>query len=71
VALYALDWDNQGRRQRIDIVDADTQALLDTQSINSFREGRYLVWNLRGHVIIRLTNLGPANAVASGLFFGN
>src|SRR5262249_13630658 len=31
--------------------------------------GQYLVWNLAGHVTIRVTNKGAANAVASGVWF--
>ncbi len=70
VALYALDWDNYPRTQRIDVVDASTNALLDSRTISNFSQGQYLVWNLKGHVKINLTNLAGANAVASGLFFG-
>jgi hypothetical protein len=70
VALYQLDWDNGGRSERIDILDATTGALLDTETTSSFAGGQYLVWNLSGHVIIRVTNLSGDNAVVSGLFFG-
>jgi len=71
VALYALDFDTSNRRsEKIDILDAHG-ALLDTRPVSSFTGGQYLVWNLSGHVIVRVTNTTPAfNAVASGLFFG-
>ena len=71
VALYMLDWDNYlGRTQRVDILDA-SNTVLDTRSIGSFTGGIYLVWNLSGHVIIRITNTNPSsNAVLSGIFFG-
>jgi hypothetical protein len=72
VALYLLDWDvfGGGRTQRVEILDAN-DTLLDTRTVSAFVTGQYLVWNLRGHVIVRITNTNPsANAVVSGLFFG-
>jgi hypothetical protein len=71
VALYLLDYDlyGGGRTQRVDIVDG-TGKVLDTRVVSGFSGGRYLVWNLSGHVVIRLTNTNPAaNAVLSGIFF--
>ena len=72
VAFYLLDWDNYtgGRTQRMDVLDATTNAVLDTRSVSSFTGGQYLVWNISGHVIIRITNTNAAaNAVISGIFF--
>jgi hypothetical protein len=71
VALYCLDWDTPAARaNRIDVLDATTKAVLDTRTTSGFVNGRYLVWNLKGHVILRVTNVGQSNAVVSGLFFG-
>ena len=70
VALYGLDWDYGGRAETIDILNVSTGALLDTRSLTGFSKGQYLVWNLTGHVKIRVTVTGGPNAVASGLFFG-
>jgi hypothetical protein len=71
VAAYLLDWDNSnGRTERVDVIDANN-TLLDTRSVSNFRGGQYLIWNLSGHVILRVTNTNaPSNAVISGLFFG-
>lgn len=72
VALYLVDWDNYngGRTERIDILDGNG-TLLDTRSASKFVSGEYLVWNLSGHVVIRITNTNPqSNAVISGVFFG-
>jgi hypothetical protein len=44
--------------------------VLDTQNVSSFVQGKYLVWNLSGHVKITLANNGGRNAVASALLFG-
>jgi len=70
VALYMLDWDNNSRTQRVDLLDYTTGVSLDSRSVSGFSAGQYLVWNLKGHVTIQVTNLGGVNAVASGIFFG-
>jgi hypothetical protein len=70
-AIYMLDWDyyGGGRTQRVEILDANNN-VLDTRMVSGFAGGQYLVWNLSGHVTIRVTNTNPnANAVVSGLFF--
>ncbi|HEY3455101.1 MAG TPA: malectin domain-containing carbohydrate-binding protein, partial [Bryobacteraceae bacterium] len=69
LALYAMDYDNSGRSQRIDIVDPVTGSVLDSRTMSGFAAGQYLVWNLSGHVTIQLTQLAGPNAVSSGLFF--
>jgi hypothetical protein len=44
--------------------------VLNTQSLtSSFNGGVYLVWNVTGHVKLRVTLTAGANPVASGLFF--
>ena len=70
VALYFVDFDNAGRSQRIDVLNATTLAVLDTRTLGNFTGGQYLVWNVQGNVKFRITRLGAANAVLSGLFFG-
>ena len=70
LAVYSLDWYTGGsRKQTISILDGATNAVLDSQDVSSFQDGKYLVWNLTGHVILRLTNTSAINAVISGLFF--
>ncbi|MGA2716829.1 MAG: hypothetical protein ABSG41_27385, partial [Bryobacteraceae bacterium] len=69
VALYALDWDYLGRAERVDVLDASSSAVLDTRTISGFSGGQYLVWNLKGHVTLKITLTGGLNAVVSGLFF--
>ncbi len=69
LALYALDFDNLGRREQIQISDETSGAVLDTETLSSFSGGVYLVWQITGNVVITVTNLGPANAVVNGLFF--
>src|SRR5262249_34865838 len=69
-ALYALEWDNRGRSEAIQTVDATTEAVLDPRNISSFTNGIYLIWNISGHVRINVICTGGDNAVVSGVFFG-
>lgn len=70
VALYALDWDNQGRAESVAIQDANSGTTLDTESVSNFTNGTYLVWTITGHVTVVVTNTAGPNAVISGIFFG-
>jgi hypothetical protein len=68
VSFYFLDATSSGRQQRIDVVDRNTGAVLDTRSIANFANGVYLTWEIAGNVSIRLSPTA-VNAVASGIFF--
>ena len=68
LAIYCMDWDNSGRSQTIDILDANNN-VLDTRSMSSFVGGKYLVWNVTGHVKIRATGLSSV-PVIEGIFLG-
>jgi hypothetical protein len=68
-ALYALDWDNRGRSEQIQITNAATGTILDTQTISSFAGGVYLQWEVSGNIMIRINRISGVNAVISGLFF--
>ena len=69
LALYALDWDKGSRSEQIQISNASTGAVLDTESISSFSNGIYLQWAVSGNLAIKVTHSGGTNAVISGLFF--
>jgi hypothetical protein len=69
LALYFLDWDTNGRIEKISIMDAGSGALLDSQTIANFHSGTYAVWNMQGHVLVQLSYAAGPNAVVSGLFF--
>jgi hypothetical protein len=82
IAFYFLDWDSSGapagRVERVDAMDATTGAVLDTHTLgqangdpnsaDGFNGGKYVAWNVRGHVKFTITNLN-SNAVLSGVFF--
>jgi hypothetical protein len=69
IALYCLDWPSWSRTQRIDIVDAATGAILNSQTLSAFNSGKYLVWSITGHVKIKATAITGHNALVSGVFF--
>jgi alpha-L-rhamnosidase len=69
LALYLVDWDSVARVQELEVVNSATNKALDRRAISGFTRGEYLVWNLRGHVSIRIRKIAGANAVVSGLFF--
>ena len=68
LALYALDFDNMGRSEEIQLLSASTGAVLDTETISSFSDGVYLQWTVTGSVVIKVTKLAGPNAVLSGIF---
>ena len=67
--LYAVDWDNQGRAETIQIADANTGTILDSRSIASFVNGTYLVWDISGSVVIKVIGTSGPNGVVSAVFF--
>jgi hypothetical protein len=68
VAFYCLDFEGAGRSQRMDVFDAATNTLLDTRTIGGFSSGAYVNWTITGNVRVRVTRVGNANAVVSGVF---
>jgi len=70
VGFYVVDWDSTSRTETLEVHDAATNALLDSRIVSGFHDGRYVIWNLRGHVTVRVVSNAGVNAVVSGLFFG-
>jgi hypothetical protein len=82
VAFYFLDWDSYGspagRVERVDAKDVTTGTTLDSRSLGQpsgdtnpadrFNGGKYVLWDVRGHVRFTITNLN-SSAVLSGHFF--
>lgn len=68
VSMYFFDASASGRQQRIELINRDTGANLDSRSLTDFSKGVYLTWDITGNVSIRLTPT-TVNAVVSGLFF--
>jgi hypothetical protein len=70
VALYAVDWDSNGRTETVELLDSSTGTVLDTRTLTAFTGGQYLVWNLSGHIVFRIAKTSGPNAVVSGIFIG-
>ncbi len=68
VALYLMDWDALGRAVKVEVRDAETDAVLDTQSVAEFKNGKYLIWNIKGQTSFHFISTGKANATVSGVF---
>jgi hypothetical protein len=77
VALYFLDWLANNRTENVAILDASSQAVLSTQQVTAYTLGKYLVWNLTGHLLIKITEVipdpqhDPSSVSLNGLFFGS
>jgi hypothetical protein len=69
VSFYALDWDALNRAERIDVFDGTTGALLHSQNVAGFQDGKYLSYDVKGNTLFRFVRTGAANAVVSGMFF--
>lgn len=74
IALYFLDYDHKGEKNKVEIKDATFGDTLDAQTFSGFGDGQYGVWTVKGHVQIIVTNAAPgatnSQATVSGLFFG-
>ena len=69
LALYICDWDNHGRNETISLLDASSQTVLSSQAFANFQNGVYGVWNVKGHVVILITNSsGNFNSLLNGIF---
>ncbi len=69
VAVYFLDWDANNRETRVEVADAVTGEILDSHEMTEYIEGKYLVWEIQGHVVINIIHVASSNSVISGLFF--
>jgi hypothetical protein len=70
LSAYLLDYNKRNRGETVQVLNANTGAVLDTRSVSDFTGGKYLTWTLSGHVRLRFANsAGSLNAVLSGLFF--
>ncbi len=68
LALYFLDWDTTARSEQVQLTNAATGTVLNTQTVSSFNSGVYLTFAVSGNVNITFTHLTGLNAVLSGLF---
>src|SRR5262249_55914087 len=69
IELYVLDYDHKNRGEQIQLTDAISHAVLDTETVSNFTDGVYLSWTISGNVLITFTRKAGDNAVVSGLLF--
>ncbi|HEY6226832.1 MAG TPA: chitobiase/beta-hexosaminidase C-terminal domain-containing protein [Verrucomicrobiae bacterium] len=70
IAVYLCDWDYAGRSETVDLLNGDTGAVVQSQTVSGFSGGRYLIWDIKGHFQLRFTRSSGPNAVVNGIFFG-
>lgn len=75
VSLYFLDQQHYHRQILVDVVDANTKKVLQSNVLSDFDHGIYLKYTLTGHVQFRLTRFfyedykDPNYPTFSGVFF--
>ena len=70
LALYAVDFDRQHRKETIMVHDLRTGKLLaPVQAFSHFSRGKYMVFECDGSVRITMSPIRGGNAVLSGVFF--
>lgn len=69
VALYLME-PGGGRVQRVEVLDAASGVVLNTQTVSLQGTGVYLLWETQGPIRLRVTPVAGANALVSALFVG-
>ena len=69
VSFYFIDFDRQGRQQKLEFFDHNTGELLAADTISDFENGIYSTWNLQGTIRVKVTRLSGPNCVLSAFFF--
>ena len=67
--LYLYSEGNNGRVEQVQFTNANTDAVLSTETVSSFEDGVYMNYTISGNVLITFTDEAGNNAVLSGLFF--
>ena len=57
VSLYLLDWETEGSRTLVEVIDPVTMECLTARLVEDYRNGIYVKFNLTGHGHIRLTRI--------------
>jgi hypothetical protein len=70
ISFYCVDWDRIGRRQTVQIVDQESERVLDSREVNNFQDGVYLSYQVRGSVTFKI-KATVGNPVVSAVFFGD
>lgn len=69
LTLWVLDYDRFGRTETLEIKDASSGIILDSETAANFQSGLYLSWIISGNVMVEVVSTGPVNGVLSGIYF--
>ena len=70
IALYFLDWEDEGISQAIEMFDAETLTLISpVKKISDFKGGKYLIFNYNKSVKFRINKIRGKRSNLSGIFF--
>lgn len=70
VAIYFVDWDNQGRELAVEMFDAETLGMIaPVKLVKDFKGGKYLIYRYNKPSKFRIDHVWGDNAVVSGVFF--
>jgi hypothetical protein len=70
IALYFIDWNNEGCRSAVEIFDAETLNLISpVQIVKNHRGGAYLIYSYNRSVKFRIDKIRGGNISLSGIFF--
>lgn len=69
VAVYVADTDTRNQRSEIvQIADPTTHQVLAQQQVSNFKNGKYVIFNVRGTVDLQIARVAGPSAVVNGIF---
>jgi len=69
-AMYMLDWGNTNQcSTTLDVLDGQTQAVLDSRQVSAYMNGKYLVYQGKGLLTFRFKMQDVYSPVVNGFFF--
>lgn len=57
VSAYLLDWANEGSQTLVEVIDPNTMKSLSAVLVNDYADGKYVSFNVSGHVQLRFTRI--------------
>ena len=70
VALYFVDWNNEGLKQAVEMFDAETLNMIaPVKMVDNFNGGKYLIYTYNKSVKFRIDNIMGSRISLSGIFF--
>lgn len=66
VTAYLLDWNNEDSQTLIEVIDPNTLESLSAVSVNNYKDGKYVSFNVSGHVQLRFTRIYGENLAHKG-----